>query len=101
MVQYPDSIVITVSGTPTQNATTGEWTKGADTVYTLFCRSEVNGTTKKIMGSDGAMIDYMLICYLPLMSAVIPFGSEVVLNGQIKGTVKYSCNGQLNSRIWL
>ena len=101
MEQYPDSIVITVLGTPTQNATTGEWTKGTDTVYTLDCRAEVNGAARKIPGQDGQMIDYTFNCYLPLMTTVIPVGSDFVLNSITSGTVKRSSNGQLNSRLWL
>lgn len=105
MVQYPDSIVITVLGTPTQNATTGEWTKGTNTVYTLDCRVEANVEARKITGHDGIMIDYIFDCYLPLMVTVIPVGSTFVLNslsnGSILGSVKRSLNGQLNSRLWL
>lgn len=105
MVQYPDSIVITVFGTPTQNTTTGEWTEGTDTVYTLDCRAEINSAARKIPGKDGLMIDYTFNCYLPLMSTVIPVGSDFVLNslsnGSISGIVKRSSNGQLNSRLWL
>jgi len=105
MVQYPDSIVITVLGTPTQNTTTGEWTAGTNTVYTLDCRVEVNTQARKVAGQDGILIDYVFNCFLPLMTTVIPVGSTFTLsslsNGVIKGSVKRSFNGQLNSRLWL
>ena len=105
MIQYPDSIVITVAGTATQNATTGEWTAGTPTIYTFDCRAEANVAAKKIAGQDGVLIDYVFNCYLPLMSTVIPVGSDFTLNslsnGVIKGTIKRASNGQLNSRLWL
>jgi hypothetical protein len=105
MDQYPDSIVVTVTTAATQNSSTGVWTAGTSTSYTLRCRAEVNGTAKKIAGKDGSMIDYTFNCYLPAMTTVIPIDSDYVLttfaSGTISGKVKRSSNGQLNSRLWL
>jgi hypothetical protein len=102
--QYPDSIAVTVPGALTQ-ATGGNWIEGSPTAYTLDCRVETNTEARKIQGKDGAMVDYLFDCYLPLMSTVIPVGSDYVLtalsNGTISGKVIGAFNGQLNSRLWL
>jgi hypothetical protein len=100
MEQYPDTIVISVAATPTQNSTTGLWTAGAATTYTLKCRVETNTAAKKLAGIDGTLIDYAFNCYLPLMTTVIPVGSAFVV-GSVTGKVKGAKNGQLNSRLWL
>lgn len=104
MTQYPDSIIVTTSASASQDAN-GIWTAGATTDYTLSCRAEVNGTGKKIVGIDGALIDYTFQVFLPVMTVVIPAGSDFVLtalaNGTISGKVKRASNGQLNSRLWL
>ena len=104
MQQYPDSIVVTTSASGSQNAS-GVWTAGETTDYTFSCRAEVNGTGKKIAGSDGVMIDYSFDLFMPVTTVVIPAGSDFVLtalsNGTITGKVKRASNGQLNSRLWL
>lgn len=105
MNQYPDTIVVTVTTTATQNTSTGLWTAGSSTVYTFKCRVETNSEAGKIAGADGSMMDYAFTCYLPLMTTVIPFGSNFVLthanNFTVTGQVKGSSNGMLNSRLWL
>jgi len=105
MEQYPDSIVVTVETAATQDKDAGLWTEGSSTVHILACRAEVNGNGRKIPGKDGGLMDFSFICYLPLMTTVIPPDSEYVLtgliNGTISGKVKRANNGQLNSRIWL
>ena len=104
MVQYPDSIVVTTAASGSQNAS-GIWTAGATTDYTLSCRAEVNGTGKKITGADGTLIDYSFEVFLPIMTTIIPPGSDYILtalsNGTISGKIKRASNGQLNSRLWL
>uniref|UniRef100_A0A6M3JSR3 Uncharacterized protein n=1 Tax=viral metagenome TaxID=1070528 RepID=A0A6M3JSR3_9ZZZZ len=104
MVQYPDSIVITTAASGWQNAS-GVWTAGATGTYTFDCRAEVNGTGRKIVGNDGALIDYAFQVFLPVMTVVIPPASDFVLtalsNGTITGKIKRASNGQLNSRLWL
>ena len=104
MVQYPDSIVVTVAASGSQNAS-GVWTAGTTTDYTFDCRAEVNGTGRKIAGADGAMTDYSFEVFMPVSTVVIPAGSDFVLtalsNGSISGKVKRASNGQLNSRLWL
>lgn len=105
MTQYPDSIAITVQTAATQNTSTGLWTAGTSTIHTLDCRAEVNSKAGKIAGNDGAMLDYSFDCYLPLMTTVIPYGSDFTLtmlnNFIVTGKVKGAKNGQLNSRLWL
>jgi hypothetical protein len=105
MNQYPDSIVVAVTTPAIQDPTTGLYTSGTSTSYTLECRAEVNGTGRKIVGDDGTLMDYSFQVFLPLMATVIPVGSDYVLtalsNGTISGKVKRSSNGQLNSRLWL
>lgn len=104
MIQYPDSIVITVPASGSQNAS-GIWTAGASGVHTFLCRVEVNGTGKKIAGADGGIIDYAFDVFMPITTVVIPAGSNFVLtalsNGTISGKVVHASNGQLNSRLWL
>jgi len=104
MVRYPDNIVVTTSASASQNAS-GIWTAGATGSYSLDCRAEVNGTGKKIAGVDGVLMDYSFQVFLPVMTTVIPPGSDFVLtaltNGTITGKVKRASNGQLNSRLWL
>ena len=104
MIQYPDSIVITTAATGWQNAS-GVWLSGATGTYTLDCRAEVNGAGRKVAGADGALIDYSFQVFMPVMTVVIPPGSDYVLtaltNGTIRGKVKRASNGQLNSRLWL
>jgi len=104
MIRYPDNIVVITSASASQNAS-GIWTAGATGAYDLDCRAEVNGTGRKIAGADGALIDYSFQVFLPVMTTVIPPGSDFVLtalsNGTITGKVKRASNGQLNSRLWL
>jgi hypothetical protein len=105
MTQYPDTIVITVTTPATQNTSTGLWTAGTSTTYTLECRAETNSKAAKVAGNDGVMIDFAFNCYLPVMTTVIPFGSAFTLtlanNGTVTGKIKGAKNGQLNSRLWL
>jgi hypothetical protein len=104
MNQYPDSIVVTTAASASQNAS-GIWTAGATTNYTFSCRAEVNGTGRKIVGNDGALMDFSFVVFMPVTTVVIPDGSDFVLtalsNGVISGKVKRASNGQLNSRLWL
>jgi len=104
MNQYPDSIVVTTSASGSQNAS-GVWTAGATTDYTFDCRAEVNGTGKKIAGSDGSLTEYSFDVFMPVTTVIIPPGSDFVLtalsNCSITGKVKRASNGQLNSRLWL
>jgi len=104
MTQYPDSIVVTISASGSQNAS-GIWIAGVTTDYTFDCRAEVNGTGRKIVGADGALMDYSFDVFMPVTTVVIPPGSDIVLtallNGTITGKVKRASNGQLNSRLWL
>lgn len=105
MTQYPDTIVVVVTTPATQNTLTGLWTAGSTTAYTLDCRAETNSKAGKVAGNDGVMLDYAFDCYLPLMSTVIPYGSDFTLtmlnNFIVTGKVKGAKNGQLNSRLWL
>jgi len=103
MVEYPDSIVITVKAAATQ--VNGDWVSGSDTDYTFDCRIEPNGEGNKIAGADGALIDFDFMCYMPQTTTIITSGSAFVVtslnNGTITGDVKRASNGQLNSRLWL
>jgi hypothetical protein len=104
MVQYPDSIVVTTAASGWQNAS-GVYVPGATGINTFLCRAEVNGTGKKTVGADGALIDYAFDVFMPVTTVVIAPGSDFVLtaltNGTISGKVKRASNGQLNSRLWL
>lgn len=104
MIRYPDSIAITVTEEPTQNAS-GYFSAGASAVYTFDCRAEINGAGRKIPGADGALIDFSFEVYMPPTTTIIPRDSDYVLetarNGTVTGKVKRASNGQLNSRLWL
>ncbi len=100
MEQYPDTIILTVKGAPTQG-TGGIYSAGTTTTYTLKGRAEPNGAGRTISGPDGNQVSYTFTFYLPAMTTVIPYGSAYLLNGSIAGTVKGASNGQFNSRLWL
>ena len=104
MKQYPDSIVLTIAASGSQNAS-GVWTAGASGTYTFDCRAEVNSAGRRIASDDGALIDYTFQVFIPVTTVVITPGSDFVLtalsNGTIRGKVKRAYNGQLNSRLWL
>lgn len=105
MVQYPDSIVITVKPDPTEVNGVYTAATGASTTYTFSCRAEVNGSGRKIISDDGSQTDYLFDVYMPITTVVIPRGADYVLtslnNGVTKGVIKRASNGQLNSRLWL
>lgn len=105
MVQYPDSIVITVNPDPSEVNGVYTAATGASATYTYSCRAEVNGSGKKIINDDGSQIEYLFDVYMPVVADVIPRGAGYVLtslnNGVTKGKIKRASNGQLNSRIWL
>ena len=104
MEQYPDSIVITVAASASQNAS-GIWTAGASAGYTFDCRAESNSAGRQITADDGTLTDYAFTVYMPATTTIIPSDSDFVLtsllNGVIRGKVKRASNGQLNSRLWL
>lgn len=103
MEQYPDSIVVSWQNEPTQGAS-GDFTAGATGSNTFSCRAEINTKAGKIMGSDGQLIDFTQIVYMPLTTVEIAVGSDYVLtslSGTVSGKVKRASNGQLNSRLWL
>jgi len=104
--QYPHTIVITVRPDVIQDPVSGSFSRvtGSDVVYTLECRAETNSRNGKIVGRDGASVDYSFTVYMPQMDTVIPWESDCVLTigtQSINGKVKGASNGQMNSRIWL
>ena len=102
--QYPHTIVITTVTEPVQDETTGLFTEGTPTIYTLQCRAERNGGAGRIVGNDGSEIIYSHSIYLPRMTTVIPVDSGYVLTmGEetMRGKVKGASNGQLSSRLWV
>jgi hypothetical protein len=103
VTQYPDSIVVSWQNEPTQGAS-GDFTAGATGSNTFSCRAEINTKAGKIMGSDGQLIDFTQMVYMPLTTVEIAVGSDYVLtslNGTVSGKVKRASNGQLNTRLWL
>lgn len=105
MTQYPDTITISWKDEPTQGAsgdyTEGGYTTGASGNNIYSCRAEINSKAQKIMGSDGQLIDFTQMVYMPLISVNIPVNADYLLNGLVSGKVKRSSNGQLNTRLWL
>jgi len=104
MIQYPDSITLTVSASASQNPS-GIWVTGASSAYTFDCRAEINAAGRQIAGDDGSLIDYSFQVFMPATTTIIPRDSSYVLtsllNGILSGKVKGASNGQLNSRLWL
>lgn len=104
MIQYPDSISITVSASAYQDSD-GMWVPGSSSSYSFECRAEVNSTGKTIAGADGVLTDYLFMIYIPQMTTIIPAGADYVLtsllNGIVEGKIKRASNGQLNSRLWV
>jgi hypothetical protein len=105
MEQYPDSITVTVVTAPTQNTSTLQWTEGSTVTYTFDCRAEVNGTGKRITGSDGSLIEFAYSVFMPLTDVIIPPDSVFTLTGSrfstVTGRILRASNGQLNSRLWV
>lgn len=101
--QYPDSIIVTVNADPSE--VDGVYSSGASTSYTFNGRAEENGTGRKLIGPDGSEMDYSFVWYMPATTTQIPEGADFVLtkvnNPTVRGKVKRSVNGQLNSRLWL
>lgn len=105
MEQYPDSITVSIVTAPTQNTTTLQWTEGSSVNHTFNCRAEVNGTGRRIPGSDGSLIEFAYTVYMPLTETIIPPDSVFTLTssrfGTVQGRVLRASNGQLNSRLWV
>jgi hypothetical protein len=104
MNQYPDTITITTAASGWQNAS-GVWVSGATGTNSYDCRAEVNNSGRRIVSADGAAVEYTFEVFLPVMTTVIPVGSDFSLasanSGTFTGKVKRASNGQLNSRLWL
>ena len=100
IVQYPHTISIVWKDKSTQDVNLN-WVEGADHSFESVCRAEPNGKGSKIPGSDGVLIEFSFLIFLPKHSTVIPIDAEYLLNGAISGKVKRAENGQLNSRLWL
>lgn len=100
LTQYPDSIVVSWQNEPTQGAS-GDYTAGSTVSNTFDCRAEINTKAGKIMGSDGQLIDFAQMVYMPLTTVIIAVDSNYLLNGLVSGKVKRASNGQLNTRLWL
>ena len=104
IVQYPDSITVSIASAGTKGAD-GNYSNPSITTYTYSCRAETNTTGKKMIGIDGTMKDYAIICYMPRISLKVPTDSSYSLtksDGSIfSGAVKNASNGQLNTRLWL
>ena len=104
IVQYPDSITVMIAS-PGTLGTDGNYSDPSIATYTYACRAETNVSGRKVIGIDGTMKDYAIICYMPRISLKVPTDSSYSLtkaDGSIfSGAVKNASNGQLNTRIWL
>ncbi|GAA4338486.1 hypothetical protein GCM10023149_48480 [Mucilaginibacter gynuensis] len=84
----------------------GNWIPGtAGESVELGCRYEPNGAGRSINGTDGTVVIYNGIVYLPSRSDAIPFGITVeVFEGDEKiasGSVLRFSKGQMNCRLWV
>ena len=104
IVQYPDSITVSIASAGTQGSN-GNYSDPSITTYTYACRAETNVSGRKVIGIDGTMKDFAYICFMPRISIEVPTDSSYSLtkaDGSIfSGAVKNASNGQLNTRIWL
>jgi hypothetical protein len=104
IVQYPDSIKITIPRTYFQNTSTGDYssTSDSETDITFDCRAE-GGPPADKGNIDGVETDYQWTIYAGPMSVEIPEGCEYVLTrrgftytGRIAGCIL----NQLNTKLW-
>lgn len=103
MKQYPHNATFTIEVPALQDAD-GSWTQGGTSSLQTECRLEPNGQGRTITGVDGKAIEFAWTMFAPLMTTVIPAGSEVSVimdNETIPGVVKRQHIGQLNTRVWL
>jgi hypothetical protein len=104
VIQYPDTAVYTIPGTPVQDSG-GVFAASGATSYTTTCRAEYNSRSGTVTMPDGKTISYDYAVYQPVHTTEIAPGSTVVItlhNGRtVNGTVKRHENNQLNSKSWV
>lgn len=106
VLQYPHTITITPKDDPVQGSDGNFVSPSPLPSFTSFCRVEPYSKTEPtISASDGRVLNYNYVVYMPLTSEVFEFGDEVeitLLDGSmINGYVKQHSNGQFNSRLWV
>ena len=113
ITQYPDHITVAWQGEPIPifvldelgeptNVPTGDYLSGETQTFESDCRVEANSRAKKIVGTDGSLIEYAFDVYMPMTDVEIPaFIADYVLNSKLTGKIKLAKNNQFNSRIWL
>lgn len=88
VVQYPHTIIVKWYTEPTTKDN-GFVQKGVLVgPYAYECRAEANSYGKKIVGTDGSLIEYTYSVYLPKSIELIPYNAEFVLSGESFGRFK-------------
>lgn len=108
VVQYPNKILIhSKTSNSTQNEQ-GDWVVPQEEVpapVELPCRIELRSSAGYITSTDGKLIEFQSIIYLPLPMPDVSIDQTIsVKNGEVirfVGTVKQFSKGQLNARIWI
>lgn len=104
--QYPHTAKFTITGSATQDPTTGNWIPGSTITFEKKCRAEPAGGNGIIKTSDGANVNFNWVVYFPLPVEKIAEGTVVEVTDE-EGEIKLNDKvlrfnrGQLNARIWL
>lgn len=109
MKQYPHFLFVKSVVEATQDVD-GNWSNESESwVFHSICREQSNGKGSVINGQDGKAIVFTAVVHLPMASARIKEGAEVLISEtnssiglvRVKGqALKYDV-GQLHSRLWL
>lgn len=104
IIQYPDSITITIPPLYFQNEATGDFSSGSfsETVLTFDCRAE-SGKPGEVGQVDGVEPAFMFIIYAEVMTTQIPIGAEYTLTRRgvtFTGRIKGCTLNQLNTVLW-
>lgn len=105
MKRYPDSITITQTPEPVQDAD-GNFSipEGAET-FTSDCRFRPAGANNTVTGDDGETVAYSYKVYMPVADEQFNFGDSISGTTHsgfaITGKVKRHYNRQKHSEVWV
>jgi hypothetical protein len=106
VIQYPHTLTATIVSDAHQDEN-GNWVPGASYTRQIECRAEVKspsiGGAGLISTSDGRMVAYSMVVYMPRGTDPLQEGVSVSINCMppVTGNVLSFSKGQLNSRLWL
>lgn len=109
MKQYPYFLFIKTTSESTQDDK-GNWSSGSKNwSFHSICREQTNGKGSAVNSQDGKAIVFSSVIHLPLNSARIKEGTEVLISetntsvgaSRISGQVLKYDAGQIHNRLWL